>query len=177
MCKVLDLGTGSGAIVLALASERPDHVFYASDISPSALVVAKENARRLGYADRIHFFAGDWMAPLQPGGLHFDIIAANPPYIATSTLARLQPEIQRWEPRTALDGNEDGLKYLKHIVTSAPGFLLPGGYLALEIGHDQRKAVHEIVTACEYYDSLVFKQDYGRHDRVALLRKKRLAST
>ena len=175
--KILDLGTGSGAIVIALASERADHLFYASDISPAALAVARENARRLGHADRIHFFAGNWFDPLRTGGPQFDIIVSNPPYIETSTLSQLQPEIHRWEPRLALDGDADGLRYIRHLIINAHAFMRPGGFLVLEIGHDQRMGVQKIATDCEYYDNIIFKQDYGRHDRVAVLRKKRVAST
>ena len=175
--KVLELGTGSGAIILALASERANDLFYASDISSQALALAKKNARRLGWSDRIHFFAGDWFAPLKRGHQLYDMIVSNPPYIGTSTLNRLQPEIHLWEPRLALDGDRDGLRCLQHIIAQAHRFLVTGGYLVLEIGHDQKTLVHDVITSCNQYDQLAFKRDYGGHDRVAIMRKKKVART
>ena len=174
--RILELGTGSGAIVLALASQQTNNLFYAVDISTRALMLAKENARRFGWEERIHFLAGDWFDPLNSHGRQFDIIVSNPPYIATPVIEQLQPEIQNWEPRQALDGDMDGLKYLRQIIDRAHFYLVPGGHLALEIGHDQKAAVGAIVNACGVYDGLTFKQDYGGHDRVVLMRKKSIAS-
>ncbi len=170
------MGTGSGAIVLALASEQTDSRFWASDVSVRALSLARENARRLGWADKINFWAGNWFDPLNSHGRLFDIIVSNPPYIATTVIEKLQPEIQRWEPIQALDGDQDGLKCLRQIIDRAHSYLVPGGHLVLEIGHDQKAAVSEIVNTCGFYDKLTFKQDYGGHDRVALMRKKSIAS-
>jgi release factor glutamine methyltransferase len=169
---ILELGTGSGAIVLALASERAANIFYASDRSTSALAVAQENARRLGLADRIHFFAGDWFDPLKNGGRSFDVIVSNPPYVAQGVMQQLQPEIQRFEPLQALDGDRDGLKSIRHIIEQAHRYLVPSGYLVLEIGHDQKKAVQEIVAACRGYDHVNCTQDYGGYDRVVAARRK-----
>ena len=174
--RILELGTGSGAIVLALASQQAGNLFYALDISTQALVLARENARRLGWADRIHFLAGDWFDPLNDDGRLFDMIVSNPPYIATPVIEQLQPEIRHWEPIKALDGDLDGLNCLRHIIDRAHSYLAPGGYLALETGHDQKAAVGEIVNTCGVYDRLTFKQDYGGHDRVVLMRKKSIAS-
>jgi len=173
--RVLELGTGSGAIVLALASQQADNIFYALDISTQALTLARENARRLGWADRIHFLVGDWFDPLNDHGQLFDLIVSNPPYIATPVIEQLQLEIQNWEPRQALDGDLDGLKHLRNIIERAHSFLVPGGHLALEIGHDQKAAVGDIVATCGIYENLRFKQDYGGYDRVALMRKKSIA--
>lgn len=169
----LELGTGSGAIVLALASEQVENLFWASDRSARALAVARDNARRLGLADRVHFFAGDWFEPLNQRRRAFDIIVSNPPYIARGIITQLQPEIQHYEPRQALDGDLDGLQSLRHIIAQAHRYLAPSGYLALEIGHDQKTAVQEIINTSRCYDSPEFRQDYGGYDRVVLARKKK----
>jgi release factor glutamine methyltransferase len=173
--RILELGTGSGAIILALASEHAAQAFYASDVSKQALKLASKNAHRLGWADKICFFGGNWFEPLSCQAPLFDIIVSNPPYIASAAILHLQPEIHCWEPRQALDGDQDGLKCLQHIIAQAHLHLAPHGYLVLEIGHDQQASVQKIINSCECYDSPTFKQDYGGYDRVALVRKKSIA--
>lgn len=174
--RILELGTGSGAIILALASEHAAQTFYASDVSTQALTLASKNAHRLGWADKIRFFGGNWFEPLGCQDALFDIIVSNPPYIASAAIQHLQPEIHCWEPRQALDGDQDGLKCLQHIIAQAHLHLAPHGYLVLEIGHDQKASVQEIINSCGCYDYPTFKQDYGGYDRVALIRKKSIAS-
>lgn len=135
--RVLDVGTGSGAVILALAAERPRLRCWASDRSRAALAVARVNARRLDLAERVHLFGGDWFAPLAAPACRFDLILANPPYIRTADLAGLAPEIRLHEPLGALDGGPDGLCAIRALVAGAPAFLAPGGQLCLEVGHDQ----------------------------------------
>ncbi len=169
--KILEMGTGSGAIVLALAAERPDCLFFASDRSPRALAVAQENARRHQPDMKIRFFGGDWFDPLRKGGIFFDLIISNPPYIRRDEIAGLQPEVARYEPLTALDGGPDGLDDLRHIIRAAPEWLVPGGMLLLETGSDQRQDVIRIGEDTGAYDSIRVIRDYAGLDRVAIMRR------
>lgn len=132
-----DLGTGSGAIALALAAERPQAFLVASDYSRAALTVAQRNARRLKITN-VEFREGDWCAPL--AGECFDLIAANPPYIAT-TAPHWQEGALRFEPPAALVAGVDGLDALQTIITQAPSCLKSGGWLVLEHGYDQGEVV------------------------------------
>jgi release factor glutamine methyltransferase len=134
---IADLGTGSGAIALALAMERPQVRIVATDQSPAALTVARRNAQRLDVAN-VEFRQGDWCAPLV--GEFFDLIAANPPYVAAADPCWRQGEL-RFEPSAALISGPDGLNALRMIIAQAPEVLKPGGWLLLEHGHDQGEAV------------------------------------
>ena len=126
---VLDLGTGSGALAIALALGRPGARVTAVDVSPGALTVARANAAALGAA--VTFLEGDLFAPL-PAAAHFDLIVSNPPYVPAGELAGLSREVRR-EPRLALDGGPDGLSVLRRLVAAAPRYLTPGGVLLLEM--------------------------------------------
>lgn len=167
---VLDLGTGSGAVILALAAEMPQHRYLASDLSPLAVRIARENARLNDLGDVVAFFSGDWFAPLSQAGPKFDLILSNPPYIPTDEIGSLQPEIHRFEPRLALDGGPDGLACLKHIIVTAPAYLVPGGYLLLEAGSDQRSRLLSFIEACGMFGHIQFHKDYGGRDRVVQMR-------
>jgi len=167
---VLELGTGSGALIIAMASQKREHVYYASDISEKAVAVAKQNAARLGM-NGLRFFVGDWTAPLSMKKSAFDMIISNPPYIPRRQIDTLSPEIRDFEPRLALDGDEDGLKCLRQIVQSAWRFLRPHGWLLLEMGYDQKKEMMAIVASCGKYDEVAVLKDYSGHDRVIQLRK------
>jgi release factor glutamine methyltransferase len=169
--RLLELGTGSGAVALALAAERKGAVVLASDRSPAALEVAMRNARRHDLDQRVHFFCGSWLECLRPGQ-RFDMILSNPPYIPTAEIARLQAEVADFEPRRALDGGPDGLDAVRTIIGRAPAHLRPGGYLLLEIGHDQRSAVASIAGSSPDFSGSAFRQDYSGHDRIAVLRRK-----
>ncbi len=170
--RVLDLGTGSGALILALASERPGHHYTATDRSRAAVDTARANAVRLGLEGRVRFLVGDWFAPLALGA-RWDLIISNPPYIPRGGLEALEPEVSRFEPRLALDGGEDGLTHLRHLVHTAPAHLVQGGWLALEMGFDQRPAVEALASAAAVYDEVIFKRDYGGRERVVCLRCRR----
>jgi release factor glutamine methyltransferase len=159
LVRALDLGTGSGAIALALASERPHWRLTASDRSAAALQVARSNAQRLGL-QRVEFVLGDWFAPL--AGKRFELICSNPPYVAAgdSALAAL-----RFEPRSALTPGATGLEALRHLIAQAPDHLEHGGWLVLEHGSEQAHAVAAALVATGY--ALVrCHRDLAGHDRI-----------
>jgi release factor glutamine methyltransferase len=168
--RILDLGTGSGAIIIALASQQPRHAYFASDRSIQAIRVAHRNARRHNLGEMIHYFNADWLAPLNQKTSAFDMIVSNPPYIPSRVIAGLQPEIHGYEPMAALDGNDDGLGCFNIMIGSAHRFLKPGGVLLLEIGHDQLDEVSRIASNSGHYTDVHSRQDYAGHDRVVWMR-------
>jgi release factor glutamine methyltransferase len=169
--RVLDLGTGSGAIILALAAERPNDHLVAVDRSASALAIARENAGRHDMDSRVRFLNGDWFEPLdQEKG--FDLIASNPPYIRRDDIAHLQPEITAFEPVSALDGGPDGARCLVHIIHTAPKYLRASGSLLMEMGHDQAALLEAIAGQTGCYETPTVLKDYSGLDRVFHLRKK-----
>ena len=140
---ILDLGTGSGAIAVTLACERPDAAVVAIDESEAALATARANAAALGCADRVEFAAGSWYSPV--AGRRFDLIVANPPYIAARDPHLAQGDL-RFEPAGALtDGSADGLDSIRAIVAGARTHLNPGGWLLVEHGYDQSDAVRNLL--------------------------------
>ncbi len=147
--RIADLGTGSGAIALAIAHERPGCLVLATDVSPSALDVAQSNAARLRISN-VAFQQGEWFAALcdagDEGGKGFDIIVSNPPYVAEHDI-HLQRGDLRFEPQLALSSGTDGLRDLRYIVQGAPAHLRDGGWLLLEHGYDQQAAVLDLVAA------------------------------
>ena len=158
---VADLGTGSGAIALALAQERPRCHIIATDISEAALGLARENAARLGIAN-VEFRAGDWFAPL--AGMRFELIVSNPPYVRAGDPHLGRGDV-RFEPRAALAAGPDGLDAIRRIAAAAAGHLAPGGRLLLEHGHDQGRAVDEILRGTDLRD-IVSHHDLAGHERV-----------
>lgn len=169
---VLELGTGCGAVILALAARKPQHCFYASDLSGEALGVAYQNACRHALEKNVRFFCGSWLDPVQNRCARFEMIVSNPPYIRRSSIDNLQVEIRRFEPLKALDGGQDGLRSLEEIIGSAAGSLKAGGRLLLEIGHDQKQALEAIINRIGGYEDVNFIKDYSGHDRVVALRNK-----
>jgi len=159
---IADLGTGSGAIVLSLARYLPRARLYATDISPSALEVARQNATALGLEKRVIFYRGNYLTPLK--GLKFDVIVSNPPYIPGSELGRLPQEV-RYEPRKALDGGPDGIAAYRELLPRVPQYLKPGGFVALEIGHNQGEAVKRLARVTGTYRCMKVLPDYGGRDR------------
>jgi len=138
---VVDVGTGSGCIALSLAEARPDAVVHATDVSPAALAVARDNAARLGLADRVRFHEGDLLQPLGPlfGGL--DLVVSNPPYVAEEDRMALPPEVREHEPALALFAPERGLGVHRRLTAQVATALRPGGVLVLEMGAGQKAAV------------------------------------
>jgi release factor glutamine methyltransferase len=142
--RVADLGTGTGAILLALLSELPLASGVGTDLDPAALATARENARQLGYAQRAHFVACDFGAALAGG---FDLVLSNPPYVASRDIISLAPEVRIHDPARALDGGPDGLRAYRAIAADAARRLAPGGALILEIGAGQSAAVTGLLAA------------------------------
>lgn len=141
--RIADIGTGSGAILLALLSERPDAFGVGTDISEAALRTARANARQLGLAPRAAFVACDYAAALSGA---FDLIVSNPPYIRSEEIDALAAEVRDHDPRRALDGGADGLDAYRRIAPEAVRLLAPRGSLVLEVGHDQSSAVEGLLT-------------------------------
>jgi release factor glutamine methyltransferase len=163
--RLLDLGTGSGAILLALLAERPAWSGVGVDISPQALEVARENAALLKLDGRASFLHAFWTEG-QPDAA-FDAVASNPPYIRSHEIAGLEPEVSVYEPRLALDGGADGLDAYRLLAPEVLRVLRPGGVFALEIGHDQGAAVDALMKAAGAGYSRVIS-DLGKHDRVVI---------
>ncbi|SMQ96316.1 peptide chain release factor N(5)-glutamine methyltransferase [Xanthomonas fragariae] len=163
--RAADLGTGSGAIALSIASERPQAQVIATDASAAALAVARRNADSHGLRN-VECRLGNWFAPL--AGEYFNLIASNPPYIATHD-PHLQQGDLRYEPASALASGTDGLEDIRLIVAEAPAHLLPGAWLLLEHGWDQGAAVVELLLA-HGFDAVATHQDLEQRDRVSLAR-------
>ena len=159
--RVLDLCTGSGAVAIALKHEMPELEMRASDISPQALTVARQNSAQLRTINstEIHFIESDLFAGL--GNNRFDLIVSNPPYVASGELETLAPEIQR-EPRIALNGGEDGLSLIRRIIGEAGNYLLPGGTLLMEAGPGQMDTIMEILKNNSFNECRTYNDLAGR---------------
>ncbi len=163
--RVLDVGTGSGAILGSLLHYRANWQGVAVDISPAALGVAAENFDALGVASRIELRESDLFAAL--AGETFDILVSNPPYIPTGAIPTLAAEVQN-EPHTALDGGTDGLDVMRRLVAQAAEYVVAGGLCAVEIGYEQGRAVEALVQADGRYTAPVICRDLSGHDRAVL---------
>ena len=164
---LLDLGTGSGCILLSLLADRPMARGTGADLSPKALVVAARNATALGLSERARFQVSDWCRSVAG---RFDLIVANPPYIAAAEMAGLAPEVRDHEPRLALTPGGDGLDAYRAIATQAPARLIPGGRLLVEIGPSQGAAVRDLFLGAGL-ERLEIRPDLDGRDRVVLARK------
>jgi release factor glutamine methyltransferase len=162
--RALDLCTGSGCVAITLARTRPTASVHATDVSDDALAVARDNAARLG-AHGVSFLRGDLYDALPAGCGPFDVIVANPPYIATGEIAGLDRDIKDFEPRIALDGGADGLAFVRRIAEGAAKRLARGGVLATEIGAGEAADVKKIFEACGFAGVTVTR-DLGRLERV-----------
>ncbi|MCK8463702.1 peptide chain release factor N(5)-glutamine methyltransferase [Aliiroseovarius sp. S1339] len=163
---VLDLGTGSGCILLTLLAENQLADGQGVDVSAAALVVAKRNARSLGVADRARLTEGSWFDAVKKGA-QFDLIVSNPPYISAEEMTTLVPEVASWEPRLALTPGGDGLAAYRAITSTAPRHLVPRGHLMVEIGAGQAPAVKNLFEAADFTAIRVLK-DLSGHDRVVV---------
>lgn len=158
--RMLDLGTGTGCILLSCLADMPAATGIGTDISLAALVVAEENARVLGLADRAGFRNSDWFAEVPD---RFDLIVSNPPYIAASEVPDLSPEVRQWEPHQALSPGGDGLAAYRAIIAGAPPRLLKGGRLILEIGWTQGPDVAGLCAAAGFGNVRTLNDMDGRH--------------
>jgi len=166
---VLDLGVGSGAMLLAILADRPAAKGLGVDVSEEALAVARENAANLGLDNRVALLRGDWTFGL--GDATFDLVVSNPPYIATEEIDTLDPEVKDHEPRLALDGGADGLNHYRLLAPEILRVLKPGGRFAVEIGHTQAPAVEALFREAGG-EGVGTHQDLGLRDRVVAGTKK-----
>ena len=139
--RIIDVGTGSGCIAIALASELPQAEIHAVDISSEALAIANENAQRLGFANRITFAKSDLLADYLHGGERFDIVVSNPPYVGSDEPDKVQREVREHEPRIAVFGGPTGLEPYTRLIPQARTVLKPGGWLVMEIGYSTEAQV------------------------------------
>lgn len=166
---VADIGTGSGAIAIALAAQAPSLTrIYATDISHDALNLAGENAQRLGVADRIQFLLGDLLEPLPEP---VDLLLANLPYVAPREEPSLPDDVRHYEPSLALYGDDDGLGHLRRLFTQAPEHLNPGAAILLEFGYDQRRAIEALARETVPGAETRIIADYAGWDRLVVIRR------
>lgn len=168
--RVLDLGTGSGCIALALAAEWPDAIVTATDASADALDVAQANAEALGLGPRVTFARGHWFDALG-GDERFEVIASNPPYISPEERAALPADVREWEPHAALFADEGGLSDLRLLVEEAPRHLVAGGLLALELAEARASEVAAWFEGAHDWASVELRDDLAGRPRVLLARR------
>lgn len=163
--RILDLCTGSGAIAVSLAYYLPDCRVTALDVSPVCVKTAEKNAAANGVSPRVEIIERD---VLQLNSLPdlYDCVVSNPPYIPAGNLEELMSDVRCYEPRTALDGGEDGLLFYRHIISTANKLLKPGGLLALEVGHDQAEAVAALIEKTGFFEKINFRRDLAGICRV-----------
>lgn len=169
---ILDLGTGSGCILLSILADFPELSGTGIDKSAAALEIARENAERLGVSDRVQWVEGSWFEESLPGklGKRFDIVVTNPPYIPSGDIASLDPEVRRYDPLSALDGGDDGFKDYRRIAETAPQFLTEGGLIFIEAGIGQAAEIARLF--CSYdFKLLQIVKDLGGLERCVILKK------
>lgn len=164
----VDLGTGSGAIAIGLACALTNARVYAVDCSSEALAVARLNAENLGFGSRVNFYQGLWWEPLAFLKGQVSGMVSNPPYIPSSTVLTLQPEVVRHEPHLALDGGFDGLDCIRHLVETAPDYLESGGVWLVEMMAGQAEAVADMLESHGSYGKVQIFSDLAGIDRFAL---------
>jgi release factor glutamine methyltransferase len=164
----VDLGTGSGAIAIGLASELTNATVYAVDCSWEALAVARQNAENLGFGSRVNFYQGLWWEPLEFLKGKVSGMVSNPPYIPSSTVLTLQPEVLKHEPHLALDGGFDGLDCIRHLVETAPDYLESGGVWLVEMMAGQAEQVAQMLQSQGSYGEVQIFSDLAGIDRFAL---------
>ncbi len=168
--RVLDLGAGSGAIALAIASEWPASVVTATDVSPAALDVARRNAAALGLAERVAFLEGDWLDAIG-GDERFEVIVSNPPYIADDEAPALPDDVRDHEPAAALFAGPTGLEAVRAIIEAAPRHLVAGGLLALELSESHARDVAAWFEGAHDWSAVELRDDLSGRPRVLLARR------
>jgi release factor glutamine methyltransferase len=168
---ILDIGTGCGAIAISLAKELKNGLIYATDISKEAIMVAKDNANMHEVEKNITFLNGHLFEPVLDKAGFFDLVVSNPPYIPTADFMELAPEIRDFEPRDALNGGEDGLGIISHIVSEAPIYLRSGGWLLFEVGDGQWKRVFSLIEIVGQFGPPSVIKDYSGIERAVKVQK------
>ena len=166
-----DLGTGSGAIALGLAHTFPHATIHATDISPQALIIAKQNATKNHLAQRITFHQGSWLTPLSALKNQLSAIITNPPYIPSPTVLTLQPEVTHHEPHLALDGGPNGLHCIKTLIEASPNYLIPNGIWITELMQGQAQTVATLLTQQGNYTHITIHPDLSGTPRFVSARK------
>lgn len=164
----VDLGTGSGAIAIALADSLPEVRVHAVDSSAVALAIAEENTLNEGLSSRIQFYHGAWWTPLDHIKGQVSGMLSNPPYIPTALLSQLQPEVREHEPLLALDGGVDGLDAIKYLIDTSPDYLVSGGVFLAEMMAGQGKTVSKLLKDSPHYHQISILSDLAGIDRFAL---------
>ena len=167
----LEVGVGSGAVVIALAKELPRMTWVGLDHSGAALAVARANARRHGVADRVHLLRSDLLAGLKPAAA-FTLLVANLPYVPRAEWERLPREIKAFEPSGALLGGEDGLDLIRPLIRQAPQYVKGGGWVLLEVGDQQAPQVAALVAETGAYDRIETIKDFNGMERVVRARRR-----
>jgi release factor glutamine methyltransferase len=169
--KILDLGTGCGALAISIASELEEASVWASDISQDALEVARLNAKRHGVEGQIEFVWGDLWEPFKALSLTFDMIISNPPYIASDEIRSLMPEVRDHEPMLALDGGVKGINYIEKIILAGAGYLNSEGWLLVEMDPEQTPAALGLIGETGCYSEAGRVKDYSHRYRVVWARR------
>ena len=169
---ILDIGSGSGAIALAVATEIKNAQITALDVSQPALETAKKNAEKHNLTDRVNFISGNLFSPFKENKQCFDIIISNPPYVTAAEFETLPKKIKDFEPKTALVADEDGLYYIRAIINEAYNFLCPDGWLMLEMAPDQTERAIKIIRETGRYSDEKILRDYSHKERVVITRNK-----
>ena len=171
-CRILDIGTGSGNIAIAVAASLAKAEVTTIDISPEALAVAQLNAQSCQVAERVHFVCGDLLSPLSPGRSRFDLLLSNPPYIAADEWLALPTTVRCYEPRAALDGGCDGLSFYRRLFAEGSPYLSDNGVAIVEVGHRQAGDVSRLLMQSQQWKLLEIVKDYGGIERVVVAQRR-----
>jgi release factor glutamine methyltransferase len=175
-CRVLDIGTGSGNIAVAVATSFEASVVTAIDISSDALALAQLNAQSCRVAERVHYLCGDLLSPLHPHRACFDLLLSNPPYIATEEWPALPATVRCYEPRVALDGGSDGLWFYRRLLAEGPRYLAVNGIIIVEVGYRQAGDVSRLLQQSQQWELLEIVKDYGGIERVVVAQRRQEGS-
>lgn len=165
-CRVLEIGTGSGAVAVCLAKECTGAEIWATDVSAPALDVARDNASRHGVEGKIQWLRGDLFAPLQGLAGRFDVLVSNPPYVPSGEIGSLQRDVRDWEPVMALDGGADGMDFYRRLARGGGRYLRDGGLLAVEVGAEQGGVVSRLFDAEAGFHGVRVRRDHAGLPRV-----------
>jgi release factor glutamine methyltransferase len=171
-CRVLDIGTGSGNIAIAMAASLAAIEVMAIDISADALAVARINAHACRVADRVRYIRGDLLTALNPRKARFDLLLSNPPYIAAGQLPSLPATVHCYEPREALDGGPDGLMFYRRLFSEGPQYLCNNGIAIVEVGHRQAGDVSRLLVQSLQWELLEIVKDYSGIERVVVAQRR-----